>query len=154
MNDRMKTTAAVLGVMVAVGSMVGCAAPTAGDISGIDSNTTYVAEQDAAKANEIASRMWTTMTSAQCWYMKGSTNNYSFSGYLQYRYAGYETTAGQLVVSSVGKFGPYDAADVVIGSSQYWIGVVDAQTLVMSTFYNGQLVSNAYIAVGPGGQCV
>ena len=151
----MKTTKAVTGLFGMIAMLgLGAGCSSAGPEAAFDGSTQYLAEADAAKANEIAQRMWTTMTSAQCWYMKGTTNNYSFSGYLNYRYAGYETTAGTLGVNSIGKFGEYDAADVVIGSSQYWIGVYDAQTLVMSSMFNGQLVTNVYIAVGPGGQCV
>lgn len=153
----MKTMAIVMGLFVMTAAAefgTGCAAPLDGGLGGLDPNTAYVAEQDQAKASEIGNRMWATMTSAPCWYLKGSTNNYSFSGYLGYRYAGYETTSGTLGVNSIGKFGEYDAADVMIGSSQYWIGVYDAQTLVISSFQNGGLVTNVYIAVGPGGQCV
>jgi len=145
-----KAVTALFGMVTVLGLGAGC---SSGPEAAFDGSTQYVAEADTAKSNEIAQRMWTTMTSAACWVMKGTTNNYSFSGYLQYRYVGYETTAGTLGVNSIGKFGEYDAADVVIGSSQYWIGVYDAQTLVMSSMYNGQLMTNVFIAVGPGGQC-
>lgn len=150
----MKTMAKVTGLFViAMATQLGgCAASD--PAKAFDGNAQYQAEADQAKANEIAQRMWTTMTSAPCWYMKGSTNNYSFSGYLQYRYAGYETTAGQIGVNSIGKYGEYDAADVMINGTQYWIGVYDSQTLVFGSFYNGGLVTNVYVAVGPGGQCV
>lgn len=147
--------AMVTGLFVmaaAAGTGTGCAASD--PAKAFDGNATYVAEADQAKAQEIGNRMWATMTAAPCWYMKGSTTNYSFSGYLQYRYAGYETTSGQLGVSSVGKYGEYDAADVMIGGTQYWIGVYDSQTLVIGSINNGGLVTNVYIAVGPGGQCV
>lgn len=132
----------------------GAAAGAGGGLQGVDANTQYVAEADQAKAQEIAQRMWQVMTSQPCFYMTNSTYNYSFWGNLQYRYSGYETTSGTIRVSSVGKFGPYDMADVEIGSTQYWIGVADDKTLVISFFYEGGLRSNAFIAPGPGGQCV
>lgn len=125
-----------------------------GGFAGVDASTQYVPEADASKAQEIANRMWQVMTSQPCFYMTNSTYNYSFSGNLQYKYSGYETTSGTIRVSSVGKFGPYDMADVEIGSTQYWIGVADERTLVISFFYEGGLRTNAFIAPGPGGQCV
>ncbi len=125
-----------------------------GALKGVDASTQYAPEADAGKAQEIANRMWQVMTSQPCFYMTNSTYNYSFWGNLQYRYSGYETTSGTIRVSSVGKFGPYDMADVEIGSTQYWIGVADERTLVISFFYEGGLRTNAFIAPGPGGQCV
>lgn len=146
-----KQVTALLGMVAVLGLGAGCS--SAGPEAAFDGSTQYIAEADTAKSNEIAQRMWTTMTSAPCWVMKNTSYHYSFSGYLEYRYVGYETTAGTLGVNSIGKFGQYDAADVVIGSSQYWIGVYDSQTLVMSSMYNGQLMTNVFTAVGPGGQC-
>lgn len=125
-----------------------------GALKGVDASTQYAPEADPTKAQEIANRMWQVMTSQPCFYMTNSTYNYSFWGNLQYKYSGYETTSGTIRVSSVGKFGPYDMADVEIGSTQYWIGVADERTLVISFFYEGGLRSNAFIAPGPGGQCV
>lgn len=119
----------------------------------IDASTRYIPEQDPTRAEQIRQRMWATMTAAPCWVMKNTTTNYSFSGVNSYRYVGYETTAGQLQLNSVGSFGGYDTADVYIGSTQYWINVVDAQTIVISSVYNGSLVTNYFFAVAPGTQC-
>lgn len=121
----------------------------------IDANTRYVPEQDPTKAQQIAARMWKTMTSAPCWYMQGSTYNYSFSGINDYRYAGYETTAGQIGLNSAGSFGGYDAADVLIGGSQYWIGVADSKTIAIAFIHdNGAFVYNWFKAANPGDYCV
>jgi hypothetical protein len=99
--------------------------------------------------------MWSIMTAAPCWYAQKSTNNYSFSGVNDYRYAGYETTAGQIGVTSFGTFGGYDAADVVISGSQYWIGIGDARTLAISFIHsNGAFVTTWYTAASPGEVCV
>jgi hypothetical protein len=132
-------------------------ATTGGQIPGgaVDANTRYIAEQDTTKAQEIVSRMWGILTAAPCWYMQNSTNNYSFSGVNDYRYAGYETTSGQVGLNSVGTFGGYDAADVVISQTQYWIGIADAQTIGISFIHdNGKVVTNWFHAAAPGQYCV
>ena len=122
---------------------------------GIDANTRYVVEPDQAKAQQIAARMWSIMTAAPCWYAQSSTYNYSFSGTNDYRYAGYETTAGQVGVNSLGAFGGYDAADVQISSTQYWIGIADAKTMAISFIHtNGALVTTWYTAAAQGQLCV
>ncbi|HUS67566.1 MAG TPA: hypothetical protein VMZ28_23685 [Kofleriaceae bacterium] len=119
----------------------------------IDASTRYIPEPDPAKAEQIRQRMWAIMTAVPCWVMKNTTTNYSFSGVNDYRYVGYETTAGQIQLNSIGSFGGYDTADVTISSTQYWINIVDAGTIVISSLYNGSLVSNTFFAVPPGQQC-
>lgn len=121
---------------------------TPGAVAGgtVDANTRYVPEQDQAKAQEIVVRMWTQLTTVGCWYMKGSTNNYSFSGANNYRYAGYETTAGQVTPVSAGTFGGYDMAEVMINGTTYWVGIADAQNMAMSSVFNGKLITNWYTA--------
>jgi hypothetical protein len=121
----------------------------------IDANTRYVPEQDATKAQAIATRMWGILTGAQCWHRQNSNDNYSFSGVNDYRYAGYETTAGQIGVNSIGTFGGYDMADIQISHTQYWIGIYDERTFAMSFIHdNGKLVVNWYIASTPGQVCL
>lgn len=112
----------------------------------VDANTRYVAEPDQAKAQQIVVRMWTTLASQGCWYMQGSTNNYSFSGMNDYRYAGYETTSGQVTPVSGGAFGGYDMAEVMIRDNQLWVGIYDAQNMAISQVYNGKLTTNWYKA--------
>jgi hypothetical protein len=121
----------------------------------VDASTRYLPEQDPAKAEQIRVRMWGIMTAAPCWTMKNSTNNYSFSGVNNYRYAGYETTAGQIILNSTGSFGGYDMADVTISSTRYWIGVYDSRTIAFSFVHdNGALVTNWFFAASPGQACV
>ncbi len=87
--------------------------------------------------------------------MQNSNDNYTFSGVNDYRYAGYETTAGQVGLNSVGTFGGYDMADVTISRTQYWIGIYDAKTIAMSFVHdNGKLVTNWFIAAAPGQYCL
>lgn len=121
----------------------------------VDANTRYVPAQDPTERQQIVSRMWATLTAAQCWHMQGSNDNYTFSGVNDYRYAGYETTAGQVGLISVGTFGGYDMAEIQISSTQYWLGIADAQTMVMSFVHdNGKLVTNWYTAAAPGSYCL
>ena len=135
-----------------------CAVTGAGDqgSSGqtIDPNASYVAEQDPAKAQEIAKRMWGVLTAPPCWIMHNSTDNYSFSGVNDYRYAGYETTAGQVGLNSTGGFGGHDAADVNIAYGEYWIVIYDANTITISFLHDGSLATNSYTAAAPGEYCV
>lgn len=113
----------------------------------INANTQYVPEPDQTKATEIATRMWTTLTSHKCWYLRGSTNNYSFSGVNDYRYAGtVDTYAGQIGLVSAGKYGPYDAADIMINGEEQWLGIYDSQTMAIAKIYNGQWMVNWYVA--------
>lgn len=122
----------------------------------VDANTRYVPEQDPAKGQQIATRMWSILTAAQCWTLQGSSNNYTFSGANDYRYAGsYETTSGQIGLSSVGSFGGYDMADVTISGTEYWIGIKDAQTIALTFVHDdGALVTNWYSAAASGSYCV
>lgn len=113
----------------------------------INANTQYVPEPDQTKATEIVTRMWTTLTSHKCWYLRGSTNNYSFSGVNDYRYAGtVDTYAGQIGLVSAGKYGPYDAADIMINGEEQWLGIYDSQTMAIAKIYNGQWMVNWYVA--------
>lgn len=123
------------------------AAATPQQDAAINANTQYVPEPDQTKATEIATRMWTTLTSHKCWYLRGSTNNYSFSGVNDYRYAGtVDTYAGQIGLISAGKYGPYDAADIMINGEEQWLGIYDSQTMAIAKIYNGQWMINWYVA--------
>lgn len=113
----------------------------------INANTRYTPESDQTKATEIAQRMWATLTSHKCWYLRGSSNNYSFSGSNDYRYAGtIDTYAGQIGLISAGKYGTYDAADIMINGEEQWIGIYDSQTMAIAKIYNGQWLFNWYDA--------
>jgi hypothetical protein len=112
----------------------------------INASTVYVAETDPTKANEIVVRMWTLLTSnGGCWYMRGSSDNYLFYGYNNYRYSGYETTAGTVGNISAGKYGPYDAAQVMISSREHYVGIYDDNNMAIAQqHFNGEWFMNWY----------
>ncbi len=121
----------------------------------VHSDPRYIPEQNPTKARAITMRMWGILTAAKCWHRQGSSDNYTFSGVNNYRYAGYETTAGQIGLNSVGAFGGHDMADVMISHTRYWIGIANARTIAMSFIHdNGRLVTNWFTAATPSQHCV
>jgi hypothetical protein len=146
---------------------VGCVAPVSGEgtarepaesASGTATSAapeTYKAIEDAQAANAIGTTMWTTLTSAPCWYEKGSTNNYSFYGELQWRYAGtMDTYSGNGQVHSTGKYGAMTAAVVKLYSGDYLMVIIDDNTFTLFRYVNDQPALTVYTANRGPGACV
>lgn len=108
----------------------------------------YVALQGADK-DRIANEMWTVMTNAPCWYKEKSVAQYVFYGNLQYTHWGEHSDSkagGTLGVESVGRFEDKNAAIIILRSEQWLLVTLDAQTLTLGKYINGQPYIELYRA--------
>jgi hypothetical protein len=100
----------------------------------------YVALQGSDK-DRIANEMWTVMTNAPCWYKDNSVAQYVFYGNLQYTHWGEHSDSkagGTLGVESVGRFEDKNASIIILRSEQWLLVTLDAQTLTLGKYINGQ----------------
>lgn len=124
-----------------------------GGTGGTSQTGAYVQVDSQSEQQQIGNQLWALLTSAPCWYMEGTSTNYSFYGSYQYTYAGLsaDRSGGTIGVMSIGRYDAKPAAVVQMSYDTWLLVGIDAQTFTLGKYLNGQPYIEVYRAnLGPG----